>query len=114
MDIMPKPEQFFLNIPLYKHFEIDEENYKDVLRVEFFKGTIDSFCVECKREGIFQRNIELPGVTQFLIILDLMMLRGGYNKLPLGFHPRSLIPDIQMLWLLKVFKIMHSAIELLL
>ena len=62
MDIMPKPEQFFFNIPLYKHFEIDEENYKDVLRVEFFKGTIDSFCVECKREGIFQRNIELPGV----------------------------------------------------
>lgn len=59
---IPTPEQFFLNIPPYTYFEIDEENYKGVLRLEFFNGTIDSFCIECNRDGVFQRNIELPPV----------------------------------------------------
>jgi hypothetical protein len=52
---IPSPKRFFLDIPPYSSFEIGPGEFKDVLQVQFFLGTLDTYCVECQRESVFQR-----------------------------------------------------------
>jgi len=57
---IPTPEAFFLEVPPYTRFNIGSWNFKTVLRIEFFQGTLDAYCVECGKEGVFNSNASLP------------------------------------------------------
>jgi hypothetical protein len=54
----PAPATFFLEIPLYVGFRIEEP--LPILSVEFFQGTIDAYCIECAKGSVFQSTVPMP------------------------------------------------------
>jgi len=60
MTSIPDPEHFFLETPLYEKFELTDSNYACVIRIEFYQGTLDTFCPECGKESVFRSTAELP------------------------------------------------------
>lgn len=61
----PSTEDFLIKTALYESFPITEENYKEIYQLEFFNGTVDTYCVDCKQNSIFEganideRNVRL-------------------------------------------------------
>jgi hypothetical protein len=57
----PGPAEFFLRRSLYDAVRFDDEQVWDVLKIFFFSGTYDNYCVECKRTSTFQAvKVERP------------------------------------------------------
>ena len=52
---IPDPETCLLKIPQYQSFDVDDDNFYEILRLEFFNRTIDCFCQKCNKESTFQR-----------------------------------------------------------
>lgn len=50
----PTPEAFYIETPLYKKLEITVTNFEEIKQIEFFNGTLDTYCIECKRESVFR------------------------------------------------------------
>ncbi|HSA60320.1 MAG TPA: short-chain dehydrogenase [bacterium] len=44
------PQDFLLKIPLYEDVAINENGFHDL---EYFKGSVDCFCLECGRHSVF-------------------------------------------------------------
>lgn len=59
---IPAPEVFFLEVPLYTSFYAGSYYFKDVLRIEFFQGTLDAYCPQCGQESVFTSSASLPVV----------------------------------------------------
>jgi len=57
---IPTPEAFFLETPLYTSFMIGSWNFKDVFRIEYFQGTLDTYCIKCEKESVFDSTTSLP------------------------------------------------------
>ncbi len=55
---IPSPENFCLNIPLYKRFPL-KRGFNPFDAIECFEGTLDCFCHDCGRNSVFNR-IEHP------------------------------------------------------
>ncbi|OGA47505.1 MAG: short-chain dehydrogenase [Betaproteobacteria bacterium RIFCSPLOWO2_12_FULL_62_58] len=53
---VPSPVEFFLNVPLYEIFPYDGDSAPLVWNVEYFEGTLDSYCHECGAHSIFDRT----------------------------------------------------------
>lgn len=50
-----KPENFFINSGLYQKFIFDSSDSKKLIEeIVNFSGTIDTYCVACKKKSIFQ------------------------------------------------------------
>jgi hypothetical protein len=56
--VLPAAEAFCLEKPLYLTFPYS--NPTDTLYLQFFQGTLDTFCIECQRESVFASLAELP------------------------------------------------------
>lgn len=54
MSEIPSPERFFLEVPPYSSVEIGTGEFKDVMRIQFYRGTLDTYCAECSRESVFK------------------------------------------------------------
>jgi hypothetical protein len=50
----PTPEIYYIETPLYKKTKITESNFEEIQRIEFFKGTLDTYCVDCEKESVFR------------------------------------------------------------
>jgi hypothetical protein len=57
---LPSSIEFFFRVPLYKTFDITEENWQKVLEVESFKETLDAYCMECKKDSTFIYEFKQP------------------------------------------------------
>jgi hypothetical protein len=57
-EVLPAPEVFCLEKPLYLSFPYSEPT--DTLYLQFFQGTLDTFCVECQKESVFASLVEMP------------------------------------------------------
>ena len=58
---IPDPETNILKTPPYQGFNINDDNYYEILRLEFYNRTIDCFCQICNKESTFRRiKIFLP------------------------------------------------------
>jgi len=53
IDRLPTPVEFFLQVPLYKEYEVLDENAEQLLAVEYFADRMDAYCPQCKAESIF-------------------------------------------------------------
>ena len=60
--VIPPPKVFFLEVPLYTSFYVGSAYFKEVLRIEFFQGTLDAYCPQCGKESVFNGKASLPGV----------------------------------------------------
>lgn len=52
---LPSLEDFFLKTPLYEYFQVDIFDDFKIQDVRNFKGTIDAFCIKCKKSSTFRR-----------------------------------------------------------
>jgi hypothetical protein len=52
----PTPTHFYLNIPLYETVKVEEGQELKGLLVEYFNGSMDSYCPKCGSHSIFNRN----------------------------------------------------------
>jgi hypothetical protein len=55
---VPPPKQFFLETPPWQEFAVGHEGFVDVLRLQFYLGTLDTYCLDCARESVFQSAAE--------------------------------------------------------
>jgi hypothetical protein len=55
-------EQLFLRLPLYESVSINPKTPRLSYLLEFFNSTVDSFCVECGRDSVFQASPNLPHI----------------------------------------------------
>jgi hypothetical protein len=53
---LPSATDFYLRIPLYKFFKINEGNREDIQQIQYHQGTFDSFCPKCRQHSIFERS----------------------------------------------------------
>lgn len=53
MPTLPGPVEFFLEIPIYKPFSFDTDKFEEIIYLEHFKGSIDCYCLDCKKESVF-------------------------------------------------------------
>lgn len=98
---VPDPKTYFLAIPLYERFDFrvayDRSEYSPVLRIEFFHGTLDTFCRACERDSVFKSVAELPHVSNGVVTMpprdteDLLAHPGAFLPLRVGASP-SLTP----------------------
>jgi hypothetical protein len=51
----PSPVEFYLKHSLYELVEVAEGEERSAWHVEFFKGSIDSYCPECGAHSIYER-----------------------------------------------------------
>lgn len=59
--MVPQPAEYFLEVPLYHSFALtSQESFAGLVRIEFFVGTLDTFCVGCKQHSVFQSRATLP------------------------------------------------------
>ena len=54
MNEIPEVRKFCLEVPPYAEFQIGYGQFVDVLKLQFFQGTMDAHCAECGKEGVFQ------------------------------------------------------------
>lgn len=53
-NIIPTPQTFFRDAPLYETFVFDfETEMTDANRILFYEGSIDCYCPKCKTESVF-------------------------------------------------------------
>jgi len=50
---IPSPTDYYLNHPLYTPLPVNYSTYQDILRIEFFEGTLDAYCPHCHNNTIF-------------------------------------------------------------
>jgi hypothetical protein len=99
MSRLPSPRQFFLETPPYHEFSLGQEGYVDLLRLQFYADTLDTYCLECKRESVF-RNVSpplraanhRPGVSPSVTVEELL---AGEMKAVWPFEIR-LPPSVEM------------------
>jgi hypothetical protein len=60
----PSPERFFLKVPLYESHEVNSANYLNVVRTQFFKGTMDAYCIGCEQHSIFRDTNDYTNYTE--------------------------------------------------
>lgn len=54
---LPSPNDFFIKVPLYEIFNVDESNWETIVDIEYFERTIDTYCVECQKHSTFKEHI---------------------------------------------------------
>lgn len=52
---MPKPNAFFLEVPLYKKFKMNAQKTLELLN---FDGSLDLYCLDCGKISVFNSNVE--------------------------------------------------------
>lgn len=52
----PSPKDFCLTVPLYEQFLFDNTEIDPFFSLEYFDGTLDFYCPECKRHSVFSVN----------------------------------------------------------
>lgn len=53
-------EDFLKNAPLYEEYDISYVPVKTIRLIEYYQGTIDAYCVECKQIATFQSIVVRP------------------------------------------------------
>jgi len=56
----PNTKDFFLKTSLYAKYKF--LTTEQILNVEFYQDTIDTYCVSCARESVFKSDVKIPSV----------------------------------------------------
>jgi hypothetical protein len=52
---LPSAEDFYLRTPLYEFYRVSATNRDQIQQLQYYKGTFDAYCVECRPVSIFER-----------------------------------------------------------
>ncbi len=67
---LPTTEEFLLKVPLYDSFAINDSHLTSIHELEFFEGTMDAYCVECKQRSTFFRKPNYKNYTPDHLLSD--------------------------------------------
>ncbi|HUT44566.1 MAG TPA: hypothetical protein VMW95_09530 [Desulfobacterales bacterium] len=57
----PRVDDWLIKVPLYREIEYKDEQVWDIIKIKHYNETLDSYCVECKKESTFRGvNPERP------------------------------------------------------
>lgn len=65
---LPSPEEFLLEVPLYKEYHFIAASDYQIRQLQSFSNSVDIYCVWCKRHSIFwgvQKDNDIAGGTYF-------------------------------------------------
>jgi hypothetical protein len=48
--------------PIYSTYDISKASREAILGFQYFQGSVDAYCVECKAPSIFESEVELPTI----------------------------------------------------
>jgi len=54
----PDTKDFFLKTSLYEKYKIS--TIDQILSIEFYQDTIDTYCINCERDSVFKSDVEFP------------------------------------------------------
>jgi len=54
---IPDVQDFCVSISLYKEYDISQCTRQEILKFEYFLGTIDAYCLDCKCDSVFQAHV---------------------------------------------------------
>lgn len=52
-EAFPTPEEFCLTVPLYKEYQVNEENIAGVRNLLKYEGHLDTYCSQCQSHTVF-------------------------------------------------------------
>ncbi|MFZ4698926.1 MAG: hypothetical protein ACOYMG_02640 [Candidatus Methylumidiphilus sp.] len=52
---LPSPEELLLLTPLYKKFQLTEENSIRLIELEIYNEPLDAYCAECNQQTVYRR-----------------------------------------------------------
>jgi len=55
INTFPTFPEFCLNIPLYSPFNFEKGDLPKLTDIEFYKGHLDCYCLECKQPSLVYR-----------------------------------------------------------
>ncbi|WP_024834015.1 hypothetical protein [Ruminiclostridium josui] len=58
MNLIPSPEEFYLQVPLYRTYQVNEVDLNEVCNIIFYTGTLDMYCSGCKNIGTFKSLVK--------------------------------------------------------
>jgi hypothetical protein len=100
MLLVPSPADFFLTAAPYQEFEINDGNWSDVLRIEYFSGSVDVFCPTCGTGSVFQSDSRgLPkGGSNKILTVDQALEENAHVFFTgtLGIFARDLGPFVRI------------------
>jgi hypothetical protein len=68
--ILSKPVEFFLEVPIYKRFSFYQYEYKKIISIEHFRGILDCYCMDCKKESVFYPEHKVDGTNHNLLFSE--------------------------------------------
>lgn len=86
---IPKPEDFFLHLPLYEVINWEEKEVFNVIKVLYYQKTIDSYCLSCCRESTFKGIQEsVPNELSEKNYKNILRVKPGLRppSIPVGTH----------------------------
>lgn len=52
-ETFPTPEEFCLTVPLYKEYQVNEDNISSVRLLLKYDGHLDTYCSQCQSQTVF-------------------------------------------------------------
>ena len=64
----PSPQEFFIDTPLYREVDLRMYAADKAYAIEYFHGTIDSYCIECGQTSVFKVQFRryVPNLDKYL------------------------------------------------
>ena len=56
---IPSMDDFCLNVPLYRSFPFDNSDTETLNDIEYFRGHIDCYCMDCKQPSVFHSESDI-------------------------------------------------------
>lgn len=58
MKELSNAKEFFIEVPLYRRYKIDDKDIHKIIEIIFYTGTIDIYCSQCKDTSTFKSLVE--------------------------------------------------------
>ena len=53
---IPTTQEFCASVPIYKEYDISQTKLEELVKLQTSQETIDSYCVECRQQSVFQKK----------------------------------------------------------
>ncbi len=59
-DRFPEVQEILIERPIYWAYDISKASKEDILGLQYFQGSVDAYCVDCRAPSIFESEVQLP------------------------------------------------------
>lgn len=59
---LPEAQEILIHRPIYWEHDISAVSSQAVWQFQYFQGSVDAYCIECRRTSIFESEVQLPQI----------------------------------------------------